>query len=66
MDSFSETRKLRVKVCTKEKKISTNRASVSDMLHNRHLSDRGRTDGYMTLLLLLQQNPLVLMSYKLL
>jgi len=50
-----------------EKKISANRASVSDMLHNRHLSDRGSTDGYMTLLLLLlEQNPLVLMSYKLL
>ena len=47
-------------------KISANRASVSDMLHDRHLSDRGRTDGYMTLLLLQEQNPLVLMSYKLL
>lgn len=30
-------------------KISANRASVSDMLHNRHLSDGGRTDGYMTI-----------------
>jgi hypothetical protein len=33
---------------------------------NRHLSGRGRTDGYMILLLLQHKSPLVLMSYKLL
>lgn len=54
------------KIMYKREKISANRASVSDTLHNRHLSDRGRTDGYMTLLLPQEENPLVLMSYKLL
>jgi hypothetical protein len=52
-------------IWTKKKKISANGTSVSVMLHSRHLSDRGRTDGYMILLLLQQKIPLVLMSYKL-
>lgn len=39
------------------KKTSSNGTSVSDMLHDRHLSGRRRTDGYTILLLQQDEDP---------